>query len=154
MTNMGPRRNQVNRCKDEWTTPCTNKTDQETWCSVSEKVAGIWIWIFCAVVSEDLHNQVVTASSFHVCIRSSMSKFQLILPEGYRYISFFNTTINLAATAEQSRFQVTFHHSLLENSTDTFIKSFSAWCFILESFSHSSTEFRGSNLNCHSFSRW
>ena len=149
---MGPGQNQVNRCKDEWTTLDTDETDQETWCSVSEKVAGIWI--FCAAASEDLHNQVVTASNFHVCIRPSMSKFQLILADGYRYISFLNAPINLAATAEWSRSQVTFHHSLLENVADTFIESFAAWCFILESFSHSRTKYRGSNLDCHSFSRW
>ena len=152
MTNIGPGQNQVNRCADEWTTLDTDETYQETRGSVSEKVAGIYI--FDAAVSEDPHNQVVTTSNFHVCIRPSMSKFQLILAESYWYISFFNTTINLAATAEQSRFQVTFHHSLLENATDTFIKSFAACSFILESFSHSRTKFRGSNLDCHSFTHW
>ena len=72
---------------------------------MSEKVAGIYI--FCAVVSEDLHNQVVTASNLHVWIRPSLSKFQLILAQCYQYISFLNTPINLAIMVEQMSFQLT-----------------------------------------------
>ena len=56
--------------------------------------------------------------------------------------------------AEQSRFQLALHLSLLENATNTFIKSFAAWCFILKMLSHSRTKLRGSHLDCHSFSCW
>ena len=69
---MGPGQNQVNKCKDEWTTLGTDKTDQETWCSVSKKVAGIWVIV--AAASENPHEEVVTASNLHVCIRPSMSE--------------------------------------------------------------------------------
>ena len=91
---------------------------------MSEKVTGIYI--FCAVVSEDLHNQVVTVSNLHVWIRPPMSKFQLILTQCYQYISFLNTPINLAITAEQMRFQLAICLPLLKDATDTFIENFSA----------------------------
>ena len=75
-------------------------------------------------------------------------------PHAVLLVYFFNTPINLAVMAKRSRSQVTFHHSLLENATDTFIENFSAWCFILKSSSHSRTKFWGGSLDCHSFSRW
>jgi len=74
--------------------------------------------------------------------------------EGYWYISFSNTLINLAMMARWVRFQLTICLSLLENTTNTFIESFATWCFILKRLSHSRTKFRGSNLDCHSFSCW
>jgi len=69
-----------------------------------------------------------------------MSIFQLILAEGYRYISFSNTPINIAMMAGWVRFQLAICLSLLENATDTFIESSAAGCFILKSLSHSRTK--------------
>ena len=120
--------------------------------TMSEKVTGIYI--FCAAVSEDLHNQVITARNLHIWIRPSLSKFRLILAQCYWYISFLNTPINLAIMAEWMRFQLTICLSLLKNATDTFIENFATWCFILKSSSHSRKKFWGSNLDCHSFSCW
>ena len=97
-----------------------------------------------SVDSKNFYKKAVIASNLYICIRPSMSKFQLILIQCYWYISFLNTPINLSVMAKKSRSQGMFHLTLLENATDTFI----------ESFIHSRTKIPGSNMDCHSLSYW
>ena len=56
--------------------------------------------------------------------------------------------------AEQSRFQLEPHLPLFEDTTNTFIESFAAWCFILKKLSYSRAKLQGSYLDYHSFSYW
>ena len=67
-----------------------------------------------------------------------------ILAQCYQYIIFLNTLINLTIMAGRVRFQLAICLPLLENATDTFI----------ESSSHYRTKIPGSDLDCHSLSRW
>jgi len=76
------------------------------------------------VDSKNSYKEVVIASNLYICIRPSMSKFQLILIQCYWYISFLNTPINLAVMAKKSRSQGVFYLALLKNTTNTFIESF------------------------------
>ena len=125
-------------------------TDQEIWCSITEKLVSFWVCF--SLASENPHKKVVIGSDLYLNIISSVSRFHLILTDSYNYAILFNILINPAMMNSWFWSQNILFFYLSQKISHTGIKSFPALILFLEIVCYFEIKSGGSNPYSHHFS--